>query len=99
MHQFDYLDEKRNLIAYNQTEPPIYDVSKIKLRKLTFFTGSSDALITPRSVFNIANDMKVPVEKVYIKKPGIFFNHVGFLFHRNLSTLVNIPVLQRVGLN
>lgn len=99
MHQFDFLNEKRNLIAYNQTEPPIYDVSKIRLRKLTFITGTSDALITPRSVFSIARDMKVPVEKIYIKKPGIFFNHIGFLFHRNVSTLINIPALRRIELN
>lgn len=84
------------MIAYNQTEPPVYDVSKIKLRTLSFWTGVTDHLIPPRTVLAIANDMRVPVERVFLNEPGLFFNHLGPLYHQDVVRLINVPALKRI---
>lgn len=96
MHHFDYLDPQRNLIAYNQTSPPIYDVSRIKLRTISLWSGVTDGLVPYRTALEIGNDMSVPVEQVYLNESGLLFNHIGYSIHQDVARLVIIPALKRI---
>lgn len=81
------------MIAYNQTEPPLYDVTTIRSKGISFWVAGKDGIIPPASVEILVNDMRVPVETHYINQSGVFFNHGSFLFHKNVSSLLNIPSL------
>lgn len=81
------------MIAYNQTEPPVYDVTKIHSKGLSFWAGGNDGIIPPASIETLVSDMRVPIETHYINQSGVYFNHGSFLFHKNVSNLLIIPSL------
>lgn len=96
MHFFDYMNSQRNLIAYNQTSPPIYDVSRIKLRTISLWSGATDGLVPYRTALEIGADMSVPVEQVYLNESNLLFNHISYSIHNDLPRLVTIPALRRI---
>lgn len=81
------------MIAYNETEPPLYDVTKIRSKGISFWAAGKDGIIPTASVEILVNDMRVPIETHYINQSGIYFNHGSFLFHKNVSSLLIIPSL------
>lgn len=81
------------MIAYNQTEPPLYDVTKIRSKGISFWAGGTDGIIPLASIETLANEMRVPIETHYINQSGVYFNHGSFLFHRNISDLLILPSL------
>lgn len=94
LYRFDYGSEKKNMIAYNQTSPPIYDASKIRFKRLSLWQGNTDALVSPADFKSLKSRLEVRVESHYIDPPGRYFNHASFLLHKNISFLLNIPALK-----
>lgn len=94
MHHYDHGNSRKNTIAYGQPEAPLYDVSRIKPSKMSLWFGGTDALVSIESGHRIVGDLTFPVEAHYLDQPGLFFNHISYFQHKNVSKLVIIPGLK-----
>lgn len=50
MHFFDFRDDEKNERLYGVAEPPVYDISKIIAKNLSFWYGNKDTIVTPKDV-------------------------------------------------
>lgn len=97
-HHFDYDSDRQNLIAYNQTKPPIYDVSKITNTRMSFYIGNHDGQVLMEAVQAIIDDLTVkPAEVVYINNPGVYFNHISFALHEDVGNLMYFNCLKAIA--
>lgn len=48
--KFNFNTPDENLKVYGSIEPPIYDLSRIRLQKMSFYAGVSDTLVSPDDV-------------------------------------------------
>lgn len=94
MFHFDYGKSSLNMRAYGQPHPPFYDVSKIKLRDIEVWAGSDDVITTITGAKKLVKHIGFPISEHYIDQEGVVFNHVAFLFHKNISHLVVLPCLK-----
>lgn len=74
--KFDFGFEE-NAKRYGQTEPPEYDLSKIKGVKLALFCGKTDLLSSPKD-YTWCRDQLVNAEVVFFKEYDA--GHAYFLF-------------------
>ena len=93
---FDWDSKERNIRAYGQPTPPIYDLSKIRLPNMIFFGGSTDLLVTIKDVEATVAQLTVPFKLVRISKPGLLFNHAGYFEHKKIVPLVYIPTIMHL---
>lgn len=56
IRKFDFGSEG-NLAAYGQSEPPVYDASRITLRNISFYVGTNDTLVTPADVIKTTQQL------------------------------------------
>lgn len=65
---------------------------------LSLWAGGTDGIVPETAVKRTAELLKlrVPVIENYIDEPGIYFNHISFFLHRNVSSLLNIPGLRQI---
>lgn len=96
MYHYDFINPLYNLAVYNQTTPPLYNVSRITSKTITFWAGNKDGLVPLKDVKRIMNDMSVPVKLYYIDGPNLSFNHDSFSIHTNVSRLVVIPSIKEL---
>lgn len=96
MHFYDFINPLYNLAAYNQTKPPVYDVSKIISPTITFWVGNKDGLVPLKDAQRIMNDMVVPVKLYHLDGPGLAFDHNSFALHREVATILIIPSLKEL---
>lgn len=96
MYHYDYIKPSYNLKAYGQPNAPLYDVSRITSKTITFWVGNTDGFVTLANVERLMRDMSVPVKLFYIDQPGLAFNHNSFSLHKNVSRLVVIPSLKEI---
>lgn len=97
-HHYDYFDSTRNQIAYSQPTAPAYDITRVKSRTLSLWAGGTDGIVPETGVKRTAELLKlrVPVMENYIDQAGIYFNHISFFLHQNVSSLLNIPGLRQI---
>lgn len=92
MHFYDHGSSDKNIAAYGVPEAPIYNVSKITSKSLTFWNGNSDSATTISSVEQIAKDMQVNhSEQYYLNKTGLLFTHISFFIHKKVASLIVLP--------
>lgn len=48
--QFNYESAVKNMIAYGSSEPPIYDLSKVKHDKISLWWGNTDINVPPEAI-------------------------------------------------
>lgn len=94
MLYYDYHDPGKNMLAYGQPNPPVYDLSRIISRTMSIWAGCTDNLVPIFTVEKIVRELTVPIEQYYLNQTGLYFNHASFLFHNRVSTLINIPSLK-----
>lgn len=58
MYKYDYGDARSNMAAYGSVSPPIYNVSNIVSKSISFWRGQKDALATPTDVEILKSDFK-----------------------------------------
>lgn len=96
MHHYDFINPLYNLAVYNQTKPPLYDVSRITSKTLTFWIGNKDGLVPLRDMKRIMSDLSVPAKLYYIDGPNLAFNHDSYSIHSNISRLAVIPGIKEL---
>lgn len=45
MNFFDFGSVEKNRLAYGQSKQPLYDLSRVRLRNLSVWTGNTDRLV------------------------------------------------------
>lgn len=58
MHHFDYYDEERNLLAYGQRRPPIYNISQIQTKSMFIWRGKSDPIVSDEDIMTILKGLR-----------------------------------------
>lgn len=96
LYHFDHGNKSRNMVAYGQPTPPPYDVKKITLRNMEVWAGGTDILTSIAGAKKLVKDLEYPIEEHYLDGKGLFFNHVAFIFHLNVSRLVTLPNLKSI---
>ena len=92
MHHFDYLNPIRNLIAYGQPDPPLYNVTEIPPQKMAIWFGNSDTMIPVSGIHKLAQDLRSSVEMHHIDKPGLLWSHFSYFFEENqIPSCVTVP--------
>ncbi|CAD0199428.1 unnamed protein product [Chrysodeixis includens] len=88
--RFDY-GEFKNFEVYGSKSPPEYQVEKVSV-PVAIFYADNDWLAAPEDVDALRKRLKTVVE--YYKVPHLFFNHVDFLYARDVKHLVFTKLLQ-----
>ncbi|KAI7686978.1 Lipase member K [Sarcoptes scabiei] len=84
---FNY-GEKYNFEIYGQSEPPIYNVSRINSTNIAFFYARNDSINSLEANHRLKNDLTVPLFDDYmIEDPD--WNHMSFIFAKNVGKIVN----------
>lgn len=83
-----------NVAKYGSPEPPIYNVSKITSKFLYFWGAKYDALVSINDVARNVADLSVPAVFTRLDQPGIYFEHLSYIWGRLKSQLLYIPSLQ-----
>ncbi|CAK9828239.1 Lipase 3 [Anthophora retusa] len=91
--QYDY-GEAENMLKYNSLEPPSYDVSKLKVPH-TIFCASNDWLSQLVDVDKLIS--KLSIKPTVYKVPYERFNHLDYLFAKNVSKLVYEPLIRMIN--
>ncbi|XP_069681186.1 lipase 3-like [Periplaneta americana] len=87
--QYDY-GKTENLIRYNRTQPPSYNISKTEV-PVAIFYSEADTNADVTDVMKLYNELPnvIKLHKVESKD----FNHIDFINHKDIATLVNKPVI------
>ncbi|KAF2359396.1 AB-hydrolase lipase domain [Trinorchestia longiramus] len=87
--KFDY--HSGNMAHYNQTKPPLYDLSRVKVPVLLKW-GDNDFLADPTDVQHLNRELRsCPVTSSEISNPK--FNHLDFLWGRDAAQVVYKDVM------
>jgi pimeloyl-ACP methyl ester carboxylesterase len=92
MHRYDY-GRRRNLMVHGQERPPAYDLSRITLRRMSFYAAATDFTVSAADVAATQPLLRTPHRNHTIRAP---FNHQGYFFHRDTARLVIIPSLREI---
>uniref|UniRef100_A0A1B6HSA1 Partial AB-hydrolase lipase domain-containing protein n=1 Tax=Homalodisca liturata TaxID=320908 RepID=A0A1B6HSA1_9HEMI len=91
--RYDYGAE-RNIILYNSTTPPLYNLSKVSV-PVSLHYGDNDLLARPMDVSSLFSQLKNPVGMFRVNLSS--FNHLDFLWGRDASTLVYSKIQSLMG--
>ncbi|XP_069680600.1 lipase 3-like isoform X2 [Periplaneta americana] len=87
--QYNY-GKSENLKRYNRTQPPSYNISETKV-PVAILYSDSDTTANVIDVMKLYNELP-NVIKLH-KVPCKDFNHIAFVTHKDIATLVNKPVI------
>lgn len=90
LQKYDY-GPIRNRVLYNSTEPPVYDISDLKIRDWIVLSAQNDALSTPAVIDHLLR-MVSPKPIAHIVAPG--FNHLDLIAAADNDIYVNLPILR-----
>ena len=76
---------------YGQEKAPCYNLGDIRLHNISFYVGSTDALVSIDDVKTIVRQMKVPHKLNLIDRRGTYFNHMAFFLHKRTDKLAVLP--------
>lgn len=88
--KFDYGEDK-NLEMYGSTEPPIYAVGNVTV-PIALFYSDNDWLCDVQDVKQLESTLPNVIESYRV--PFKKFNHIDFLWSRNVKELINDKILQ-----
>lgn len=94
LHRYDYGTKKRNMIAYNQSESPIYEMDQIKDARISIWVGNTDIRVTPETTKILVDSLKMPVNLTVLGTSDQKFNHLSYQYHYNVHKMINIPIMQ-----
>lgn len=97
MRKFDYGSDQRNRQQYSKSIPPLYDIESIRTKGMSIWQGATDALVAIADYEELLHRFNTPVEAHIIGGDGVYFNHISFLLHKNVTTLFNIPLVYSMG--
>lgn len=80
----------RNIQMYNSTQPPIYNVSRIRAPTILIY-GDTDTIAVEPSVMILAKNIS-NLHRL-IKVPCHSFNHMDFLYRINAKEVVYDPLI------
>lgn len=90
LQKFDF-GRAGNLAVYKQEEPPVHDLTQIRLKNWMLITASNDNLATPESSEELLSLYPYePLRHIYIEG----YNHLDLAAAVDNAKLVNMPVLE-----
>lgn len=98
MHLYDFRNSEQNMLIYNQTSPPRYEIDKISNARLSIYVGNTDIMVPPATIQSLIRNLNVPVELHYLNQSGGLFNHISYQFHKQVHKIVNIPIIHKLEL-
>ncbi|XP_070157111.1 lipase 3-like [Polyergus mexicanus] len=90
--QYDY-GRKRNLLMYNSTEPPDYDLTNITV-PIALFYGANDWLVNISEVQKLSRLLPNVMDMYEVPWPK--FNHVDFVWAKDAPKLVYKRILKLI---
>ncbi|CAB3983685.1 Hypothetical predicted protein, partial [Paramuricea clavata] len=87
--RFNYYDEKENLVHYNKTEPPTFNMSNVRVPTVLYY-GSNDWLADPHDVTLLAKALPNVVHIEEIPK----WEHLDFIWGLDAARLVYKPLIK-----
>ncbi|XP_069680604.1 lipase 3-like [Periplaneta americana] len=92
--QYDY-GKSENLKRYNSTQPPSYNISETKV-PVAILYSDGDTTADVIDVMKLYNELPnvIKLQKVAHKD----FNHIDFITHKDIATLVNKPIIEILNL-
>uniref|UniRef100_A0A1B6LG62 Uncharacterized protein n=2 Tax=Graphocephala atropunctata TaxID=36148 RepID=A0A1B6LG62_9HEMI len=91
--KYDYGAE-RNIILYNSTTPPLYNLSQVTV-PVSLHYGDNDLLASPTDVSTLFSQLKSAVGMFRVNLSS--FNHLDFLWGRDARSLVYTTVQTLMG--
>ena len=84
---YDY-GQAENMKRYNQSSPPVHDVSKVNV-KVVAFTGSRDWVVTSKDSTPLLDSLPNLVHRTDIKG----WNHMDFLLAMDAPQKLYMPIV------
>lgn len=90
LQKFDY-GPLKNMLVYNSTKPPVYDLSNLELEDWIVVAAENDALATEKNRQHLLSLVN-PKPSAVIIAPG--FNHLDLIAGMENDKYVNLPILK-----
>ncbi|CAH8544689.1 unnamed protein product [Schistosoma turkestanicum] len=90
--KYDYGAEK-NLQIYNQSNPPLYNVSHLKL-PIVIYHGGQDWLATPHDIDKLIKQINYTISSIHYFP---YYNHLDFVWGLNAHKLLYPSVLEQLS--
>ncbi|CAH8842441.1 unnamed protein product [Trichobilharzia szidati] len=90
--KYDYGDEK-NVEIYGQPDPPLYDISKLKV-PIVIYYGGHDWLASPKDVRKLAKQINYTVSGVHYLP---HYNHLDFVWGLDAGKVLYPSVLKHLS--
>ncbi|KAH9528018.1 Alpha/beta-hydrolase lipase region, variant 3 [Dermatophagoides farinae] len=88
---------EKNLLLYNQSEPPLYNVSRINSAHMAFFQASHDRISSIEGNIQLKQQLSTPLLEDYVIN-RTDFDHMSFVWSKHAGILVNEKILQLLSL-
>jgi pimeloyl-ACP methyl ester carboxylesterase len=86
---YDYGTDSKNMAHYNQTTPPQYDLSQVKV-PVALYAGTEDWLADPKDVDYLRNQLPNVVQDFNIKD----YDHMDFIYALNAQNILYKSMIQ-----
>jgi pimeloyl-ACP methyl ester carboxylesterase len=86
---YDYASASENMKHYNQTTPPLYDLTQVKV-PVALYWGQQDWLADPDDVELIRKSLPNIVDEMDIE----FYDHLDFVWGTNVKTILYDRMMQ-----
>ncbi|CAH8651038.1 unnamed protein product [Heterobilharzia americana] len=90
--KYDYGTEK-NLEVYGQPNPPLYDISKLKV-PIVIYHGGHDWLASTKDIYKLINQINYTVSSVHYFP---LYNHLDFVWGLNAADILYPSVLEQLS--
>lgn len=88
--------ESENMERYSSPKPPQYPLSNITNQHIALFSSTNDWLAQQHDVTRLRRALKVPLIDDYLV-PNKKWNHIDYIWGRDVGTLINTRVLSLLG--
>ena len=89
---YDYGSEKANILHYNQTKPPSYDLTQVRV-PTALYSGANDWLADPTDVDVLRKHLPNLVEDYIVDS----YNHMDLVWGINTRELLYDRMLNLIG--
>lgn len=89
LQKFDY-GPMKNMLIYNSTKPPVYDLSNLEIKDWIIVAADHDALATDKNREHLLSLVQ-PKPSAIIVVPG--FNHLDLIVGMDNDKYVNFPIM------
>lgn len=93
-HKFDFLDAEKNMQAYGQPTPPVYNYENVTSRYFVVFNSQADPFSSQEHVERMSQELPYGFLEMHTLPKNLTYTHTDFLYADNVGDLIHRDILR-----